>query len=159
MIFFFFGRPSALFRYQTILMAESFASEPELAKNTLLMGTGARCDQHLRQVDHRLVRLGGEGVVERQLAHLVRGGLHQAFVVEAERGAPQAGDGLDIFLAGLVPHAHALAAGDHHRPDLLMRLQVGVGMQHVGDVAGGGGIRAEWGAGPSESPPGCVLVG
>ena len=42
MIFFFCGRPSALFRYQTILMAESLASEPELAKNTLLIGTGAR---------------------------------------------------------------------------------------------------------------------
>ncbi len=42
MIFFLFGRPSALLRYHTILMAESFASEPELAKNTLLIGTGAR---------------------------------------------------------------------------------------------------------------------
>ena len=42
MIFFLVGRPSALLRYQTILMAKSLASEPELAKNTLLMGTGAR---------------------------------------------------------------------------------------------------------------------
>ena len=116
MIFFFFGRPSALLKYQTILMAESFASEPELAKNTLLIGTGARCDQHLRQVDHRLVRFGGERVVERQLAHLRRGRLHQALVVEAERGAPQAGDAFDVFLAGVVPHAHALAAGDHDGP-------------------------------------------
>ena len=32
----------ALFMYQIILMALSFASEPELAKNTLLIGTGAR---------------------------------------------------------------------------------------------------------------------
>ena len=100
-------------------------------------------DQHLREVDHRLVRFGGERVVERQLAHLVGGGLHQAFVVEAERGAPQAGDAFDVFLAGVVPHAHALAARDHHRADLLVRLQVGVGMQHVGDVARGGGIGAE----------------
>ena len=42
MIFFFFGRPRALLKYQTILMAVSFASEPELAKNALLIGTGAR---------------------------------------------------------------------------------------------------------------------
>ena len=42
MIFFFAVRPSALLKYQTILMALSFASEPELAKNTLLIGTGAR---------------------------------------------------------------------------------------------------------------------
>ncbi len=42
MIFFFSGRPMALLKYQTILIAVSFASEPELAKNTLLIGTGAR---------------------------------------------------------------------------------------------------------------------
>ena len=42
MIFFFAGRPMALFMYQIILMALSFASDPELAKNTLLIGTGAR---------------------------------------------------------------------------------------------------------------------
>ncbi len=42
MSFFFFVRPSALLKYQTILMALSFASEPELAKNTLLIGNGAR---------------------------------------------------------------------------------------------------------------------
>ena len=110
MIFFFSGRPTALLKYQTILMALSFASEPELAKNTLLIGTGARCDQHLRQVDQRLVRLRGERVIERQLAHLVDRRLHQALVVEAERGAPQAGDALDVVLARVVPHAHALAA-------------------------------------------------
>ena len=42
MIFFFSGLPIALCMYQSILMALSFASEPELAKNTLLIGTGAR---------------------------------------------------------------------------------------------------------------------
>ena len=41
MIFFFFGRPSALFMYQTSLIWVSFASEPELQKNTLEIGTGA----------------------------------------------------------------------------------------------------------------------
>ncbi len=42
MIFFLRGRPSALLKYHIILIAVSFASEPELAKNTLLIGTGAR---------------------------------------------------------------------------------------------------------------------
>ena len=42
MIFFFSGLPMALCMYQSILMTLSFASEPELAKNTLLIGTGAR---------------------------------------------------------------------------------------------------------------------
>ena len=32
----------ALLKYQIILIAVSFASEPELQKNTLLIGTGAR---------------------------------------------------------------------------------------------------------------------
>ena len=42
MTFFFSGRPIALLKYQIIFSALSFASEPELAKNTLLIGTGAR---------------------------------------------------------------------------------------------------------------------
>ena len=42
MIFFFDGRPTALLKYQTILTTLSLASDPELAKNTLLIGTGAR---------------------------------------------------------------------------------------------------------------------
>ena len=41
MIFFFFGRPSALLRYQTSLTTVSLASEPELVKNALDIGTGA----------------------------------------------------------------------------------------------------------------------
>ena len=41
MIFFLFGRPSALFMYQTSLIWLSFASEPELQKNTFEIGTGA----------------------------------------------------------------------------------------------------------------------
>ena len=41
MIFFLRGRPSALLRYQTSLTWVSFASEPELQKNTFEIGTGA----------------------------------------------------------------------------------------------------------------------
>jgi hypothetical protein len=40
MIFFFFGRPSALFMYQTSLTWVSFASEPELAKNARVRRSG-----------------------------------------------------------------------------------------------------------------------
>ena len=42
MIFFFSGRPRALLMYHIILTAVSFASEPELAKKTLDIGTGTR---------------------------------------------------------------------------------------------------------------------
>ena len=41
MIFFLFGRPSALLRYQTSLTWVSLASDPELQKNTFEIGTGA----------------------------------------------------------------------------------------------------------------------
>ncbi|MNV79786.1 hypothetical protein D3C71_1733540 [compost metagenome] len=41
MIFFRCGLPKALFRYQSIFTTVSLASEPELVKNTLLIGTGA----------------------------------------------------------------------------------------------------------------------
>ena len=41
MIFFFFGLPRALLRYQRSLTCVSFASDPELQKNTLEIGTGA----------------------------------------------------------------------------------------------------------------------
>ena len=40
-IFFFCGRPSALFMYHTIFTTVSLASEPELAKNTFDISTGA----------------------------------------------------------------------------------------------------------------------
>ena len=40
-IFFFCGRPSALFMYQIILTTVSLASEPELAKNTFEASNGA----------------------------------------------------------------------------------------------------------------------
>ncbi|MNC62736.1 hypothetical protein D3C75_1127900 [compost metagenome] len=40
MNFFFAGLPNALFRYHRSFTTESLASEPELVKNTLLIGTG-----------------------------------------------------------------------------------------------------------------------
>ena len=40
-IFFFLGRPSALFMYQTSLIWLSFASDPEAQKKIFEIGTGA----------------------------------------------------------------------------------------------------------------------
>ena len=110
-------------------------------------------DQHLGQIDHRLVRLAGEGVVEGELPHLRGRRLHQPLILEAEAGAPEAGHRLDIFLALVVIDADALAAVDHQRSVDQMRLVIGVGMQRVGDVAGGGGIaRGRHGLGLSGWP-------
>ena len=61
-------------------------------------------------------------------------------LAETDGDAPQSRQPFYIFLALVVPDPHAFAAGDHHRSGLEMRLEVGVGVQRVGDVAGGGGI-------------------
>jgi len=82
-------------------------------------------------------------MVERQLAHLRHRRLHQALIIEAEGGAPQPGNGLDVFLAGVIPDPHALAVGDDHGADLLMGFQIGIRVQHAGDVARGGRVRSE----------------
>ena len=124
-------------------MAESIGLGPGVRKEHLAHRNRRPRDQHLGEVDHRLVRFRRERVVERQLAHLRRRRLHQTLVVEAQGRAPQPGDAFDIFLPGLIPHPHTFAAGDHDRSNLLVRLEVGVRVQHVGDVACGGRVCAE----------------
>ena len=53
-----------------------------------------------------------EGVHEGQRVELPLGRLGKARLAEPERGAPQAGQALDVLLAVVVPHVDALAAGD-----------------------------------------------
>ena len=99
MIFFFFGRPSALLKYQTSLIWVSLASEPELPKNTLEIGTGAISFSFSASSIAGSWLLPPNEMREGQLAHLLRGGLDQLLVAEAERRAPQAGHALDVGLA------------------------------------------------------------
>ena len=47
MIFFFCGRPSALFTYQASLIAVSFASDPEFANSAAAHARGRDADQSL----------------------------------------------------------------------------------------------------------------
>ena len=79
-------------------------------------------------------------MIEGKLPHLVGGGLHQAFIIKAEGCAPQPRHGFDILLALIVKNTHALAAADHQRAIHLMRLGIGIGVQHIGNVADGIGI-------------------
>ena len=72
-----------------------------------------------------------------QLGHLLRGRLDEPRLAEADRDAPEAGEALDVWLALIVEDIDALAALDHHRPDLLVPAGVGGGVEIIGDVAGG----------------------
>jgi hypothetical protein len=88
-------------------------------------------DQLLGQLDARPVRLVAEHMVEGQAAQLLLGRGDQALVAEAQRGAPQAGHGLQVLLALFVVDVNTFTARDHQRADLLMQARVGVGVQMV----------------------------
>src|SRR3546814_15936771 len=66
--------------------------------------------------------------------------LDQTLLAEAERGAPQAGEAFDVFLAGVVVDVDALAAGHDGRADLQMTLQVRHRVHQVRLVAARRGI-------------------
>ena len=117
----------------------SLLSEPELANSTRALGIGDQRASACHQIGHRPRHLAGERVVVRQRLHLPRGGIGQPRFAEAERRAPQAGHALDVALAVLVDHVHAIAAHDDQRPFALELAQLGVRMQVVRDVALGGG--------------------
>src|SRR3546814_5849519 len=70
-----------------------------------------------------MVPHAAELMVVGKLAHLARRRLDQTLLAEAERGAPQAGEAFDVFLAGVVVDVDALAAGHDGRADLQMTLQ------------------------------------
>jgi len=99
MIFFLFGRPSALFMYQTSFIWLSLASEPELQKNTFEIGTGAISFSFSASSIAGSWLFRREQMREGQLAHLRGGRLDQFLVVVAERRAPQAGHAFEIALA------------------------------------------------------------
>ena len=136
-IFFLFGRPSALLRYQTSLTWVSLASEPELQKNTFEIGTGAiSLSFSASSIAGSWLR-PGEQMREGELAHLRGGGLDQLFVAVAERGAPQPGHAFDIGLAVGVVDIDALAALDDERTGLAKPREIDVGVHQRFDVAGG----------------------
>jgi hypothetical protein len=104
-------------------------------------------DQHFRELDHRLVRFRRERVIERQRPHLPDRRLDQPLVGKAEGGAPESGERVDVFAAGIVPDMAALAPADDERPRFQMRAEVGIGMQGNRDIARGVGVGAGRGHG------------
>ena len=60
-------------------------------------------------------------MVVAELAHLLVGDLGEPLRAEAERGAPQAGDQLDVVVPGIVEHAAAFAARNDQRAVRLVR--------------------------------------
>ena len=88
-------------------------------------------DELFRQRGGWLVGALEEGVVEAELRVLPRGGIGEALIVKAERGAPKAGHRVDVFLAAAVEHADAFAALHDERPLLLQEFWVGLGMDVI----------------------------
>ena len=137
MIFFLFGRPSALFMYQTSFIWVSLASEPELQKNTFEIGTGAISLSFSASSIAGSWLLAVNRCANGSLRICARRGLDQLLVVVAERRAPQPGHAFDIGLAVGVVDVDALAALDHQRAGLAQRREIGVGMGQGLDVADG----------------------
>jgi hypothetical protein len=121
-----------------------------------VVGLRARVgEEHLRHLDrrHHLQLLGEvdgglvgalvEGVVKRQLLHLLVGHRGQPLVAEAQRRRPQAGHALDVLLAVVVGDVDAAAAHDGERTGFLVLLEVGVGVQVVRNIPRRVGIAAE----------------
>ena len=100
--------------------------------------------QQFGQLDGR--RRGGleEGVVERQLAHLPRGGIDQRALAVADVDAPQAGHRVEDLVAVAVPQVDVVGARDDARALAGQRLEVGEGVQEVrgvGPLPVGGGAH------------------
>src|SRR5216684_1264195 len=99
-------------------------------------------DQALGQLRGGIVRFVIEDVVVGQAPQLPSRRVDQPLLAEAQRGAPQAREALDIFLAVLVIDVDALALGDDERPLALVPLEMRVRVKIVGDVAAGGRIAS-----------------
>src|SRR5262249_39806224 len=69
-----------------------------------------------------------------QLLHLPRRGLDEPLLAEAERGAPEPGETLDIVLAVLVGDVDAVPGGDDERAVLLVRPEIGLRVEQGRDV-------------------------
>ena len=103
-------------------------------------------DQLLGKVDSDLVRPVGEALDVGQAQHLLVGDLGEALLAEAERGAPEAGHALDVFLPLVVIDIDALALVHNEGAVLLVHLGVGERVQVVCNVARGGRIGCKLGA-------------
>src|SRR6185312_4463750 len=105
-------------------------------------------DEALRQLGGDVVRFVIEDMVVGQPLQLPSRRIGQPLLAEPQRGAPQPGQPLDIFLAVLVIDMDALALGDDERTLALVPLEMRIGMKVVGDIAAGGRIASLHGSCP-----------
>ena len=103
------------------LIAVSFASEPELQKNTSSMPASAQIRSASAVWCRDLVEVRGVD----DLRRLVRDGPHEARVAVPEAGHGDARQRIEILLAGLVPQPGAFAAHERHREACVGRHDVG----------------------------------
>ena len=100
-------------------------------------------EQLLGEVDIGLVGAVAVGVEVAEGRHLVMGDLGQALDAEPEGGAPQARDAVEAGVAGIVLDPQALAAAEQIGPLFAVEREVGLGVDHVGHVAGVRRVRYE----------------
>ena len=98
-------------------------------------------EQPLGEIDGGHGRALEEGVVGRELAHLLDRGLDQALVAEPERRAPQPRHAFDVLVALEVPDVHPVPFFEDERSLPLEAEGVGHSMQERTDVAGMGGVE------------------
>ena len=124
--------------YQTSLTWVSFASEPDSAKNTFDIGTGAISFSFSASSIAGSWLRPEKRCVEGQLLHLLACAASTSSRLRiAERRAPQAGHALDVVLAVAVEDPDALAALEDQRPGVAEAREVGVGVDQRFDVASG----------------------
>lgn len=80
-------------------------------------------------------------MIEGHRFELTRRGFDEALLAEAETGAEQACQSLDVAFSFVVDDIDAVAAGDHVRPGFLMHGQVRVGVDEALLVESVEGIR------------------
>ncbi len=108
---------------------------PGIGEEHLRHRNRGAADQVVGKLDRRLDRLVREAMIEGKRIELPGRRLDEALFAEAERRAPQAGEALDIALAGNVVDIDAFAAGDDMRADLFMQRRVGIGVKVTANIA------------------------
>ena len=95
------------------------------------------------QIDDRFAGPVGKVVAVGQTLELRHGSIDQALFTEAESGAPKPGHTFQVFVAVVVIDIDPFTAVDDHRALFFMGTQIGIWMNVVGDITGGGRVWGE----------------
>ena len=103
----------------------SIESDPPLVRKRSASSIGASEVDPLGQVDHGLVGEVAEGRVRLELGHLGGHGVDDLLAAMAHVAVPQAGRGIEVAPARIVPDVVTVGPVDHQLAGLVDRLHVG----------------------------------